>query len=300
MKAQMTVLLLWTIVLTTISCSFFKKNVHHFLNENAVRWEVECANSYVLQEKDTIVVIPGLDGDIVKEAMSRGLWRKNLELRSAIEKPKAVFQTKHMGWINSIKGYKCSCWLFYAMAAVCFIGFLLPYLFVVIRRKWNKTSLWFNNLLPIVVVLLTIMEAVYLFLFNYTIPLLFNICDFCRCVFNMLCAVVILLTQTFSSALYAEHLAMKNGSDSKAWGGYVCWSWILAIVGAFFDRYIGAFLQTITLYIGIVTFFFTLINNRQEKTVMACIYTVTMLIFPWVFGRFLSCSLMLVLAVLLR
>ena len=300
MKSKLVLLLLFSSVLTLTSCTLVKEKVYPFVDEAAVRWDNERVNSYVLLSKDSTVTVPGLDGGVTIDATPHGLRRKNLEFHSAIEKPKVNFQTKHEEWITSVDGHKCMYWLFYAMVAVCVIGFLLPFLLVVIRSKCDKASPWFNNLLPIVVVLLTIMEAIYLFIFNYTIPPLSpTIYGFWRWVLNMLCMVVILLTQTFCSALYAEHLAMKNESNSKVWGGYVRWSWILALVGAFFYRYVGFFLQMIALVVGVITFLFTLVRNRKEKTAAARIHTVTMLAFPWVFVYFLSYSLLLVFVVLL-
>ncbi len=146
MKSRTIILLTLACTLTLSSCTVIKEKAYPFIDNTAVRADYDRVQAYKLLEKDSIVVVPGMDTAI--DTTPRGVKRKNIQLHSIVERPKVAFQEKHEDWLNSASGYKCSLTLFYAMAAISVLGFILPFLVVWIRSKRGKCSSAFNHFHP--------------------------------------------------------------------------------------------------------------------------------------------------------
>lgn len=295
MKKIIHVFLLMMVCFAFSSCSLVKEKMTPFLNDAAVVDDWERVNSYTRLEKDSTYYDVNLEREVY--IGPQGLERKNLELHSMIEKPKVEFQEAHKDWLESVKGVMLNCWLLRLMIIIAIVGFVVPMLSLSMLVRFGISTKWLGKLMMTTFGLLTLLEAVTLFMYNFTFYLLSpSIAGFGMSALYMLGLLLVVATQITIGMMTAIRLA----GDVKCDDGWFTFPhrciMILAVIGMLvYGRY-GFFLQMGALVVTLLAAIVALVKTRHKRlTIAQKMYLCIMLFYPWVFVYFMSYTLTFVL-----
>lgn len=277
------------------SCSLIKEKASHFLDNAAVVDDWKRVNSFTLLEKDSSYYDTNLEREV--NVSPQGLERKNLELHSIIEKPKVEFQEAHKHWLESSNGVKLNCRLLQLMIIIAVVGFIIPMLSLNMLVRFGISTKWMDTLFMTTFGLLTLLEALTLFMYNFTFYLLSpRIAGFGMSSLYMLGLFTVVATQITIGFITAIRLAGDTG-NSFGWFTFphkCCM--ILTFIGMIAYNRFGFFLQMGALVVTLLAVLVAIVKTRHKRlTVAQKMYLCIMLVYPWVFVYFMSYTLTFVL-----
>lgn len=159
---------------------------------------------------------------------------------------------------------------------------------------------WTNRIIPYSLLALTIVEGLYMFLFNFNMPMLSPArVGFGNAFFNIALLAFVLFSQGLGMYLYADLASTKNDSVSRWWMLPLKWFVGLSILVAIFKNIFVLPLDLVALVLGAICMISVLRNNKTKPRLDVALYAVTLLLMSYIYLYMLSYTLFIILAIII-
>lgn len=159
---------------------------------------------------------------------------------------------------------------------------------------------WTNRIIPYSLLALTIVEGLYMFLFNFNMPMLSPArVGFGNAFFNIALMAFVIFSQGLGMYLYADLASVKNSSESRWWMLPIKWFVALSILVAIFKNLFVLPLDLVAIVLGLICFFTVLRNNKAKPRLDVAIYAATLLLMSYIYLYMLSYTLLIILTIII-
>lgn len=169
-----------------------------------------------------------------------------------------------------------------------------------VARKFSKLSHWSNRSIPYLLFALTLLEGLYLFLFNFNMPMLSPTrVGGWNALINITLLAFVMFLQMFAMWIYSDMLSWQNDSESRWWMLPIKWILAIAVLVVILKNTFVMPLEIVSLVIGAVCMVYVLKHNRIEPLVDVKVYGVTLFLMSYIFMYFLSYALLIILTIIM-
>lgn len=163
-------------------------------------------------------------------------------------------------------------------------------------ERYASPSYWRNRIMPYVLGIMTLIEGIYLFLFNFDMPMLSPArYGFWIASLDMLLLALAVFTQFMLMHSYSEALAQANKSTSKIWFIPEKCILIFAIPLIILVNSYAAIIEAIMGIIGLLYLCFIFIKNKNAKSIESTIFSILILANCYIFLYFFSYVVLVIL-----
>ncbi len=157
---------------------------------------------------------------------------------------------------------------------------------------------WTNRIIPYSLLALTIVEGLYLFIFNFNMPMLSPVrVGLWNAFINIVLLTVVLFSQSLGMYLYADLLSTLNHSDLRWWQLPIKWFIAIAILVAIFKNTFVMPLDIIAVLLGAICMIHVLLKNKAKPTIDVIVFAVTLLLMSYIYMYMLSYTLLVILTI---
>ena len=159
---------------------------------------------------------------------------------------------------------------------------------------------WTNRIIPYSLLALTIVEGLYMFLFNFNMPMLSPArVGLWNAFFNIALLAFTLFSQSLGMYLYADLASTLNNAELRWWQLPIKWFIAIAILVAIFKNVFVMPLDIIAVVLGAICMIHVIRNNKAKPTVDVTIFAVTLLLMSYIYMYMLSYTLLIILTIIL-
>lgn len=157
---------------------------------------------------------------------------------------------------------------------------------------------WTNRIVPYSLLALAIIEGLYLFIFNFNMPMLSPVrVGLWNAFINIVLLTVVLFSQSLGMYLYADLLSTLNHSDLRWWQLPIKWFIAIAILVAIFKNTFVMPLDIIAVLLGAICMIHVLLNNKVKPMIDVAVFAVTLLLMSYIYMYMLSYTLLVILTI---
>lgn len=157
---------------------------------------------------------------------------------------------------------------------------------------------WTNRIIPYSLLALTIVEGLYLFIFNFNMPMLSPArVGLWNAFINIVLLTVVIFSQSLGMYLYADLASTLNHSDLRWWQLPIKWFIAIAILVAIFKNTFVMPLDIIAVLLGAICMIHVLLNNKVKPMIDVAVFAVTLLLMSYIYMYMLSYTLLVILTI---
>lgn len=164
--------------------------------------------------------------------------------------------------------------------------------------RFSELSHWTNRIIPYSLLVLTLVEGLYLFFFNFNMPMLSpSRVGLWNALINIALLALVMISQALVMYLYSDLISTLNHSESRWWLLPIKWFIVIAVLVVIFKNTFVMPLEIIALILGAICMIYVMVKNKVQPSIDVNVYAVTLFLMSYIYMYLLSYTLLIILTI---